>query len=120
MIAKGDLSEDFVCKKNQLGSIVYASPPLHSAWSTNMKALRISLILLLSCVLSMPVFAKGSHGGRSSSPHSHSSHASKKSHKSGSHDGQYQGGHGSSHKGGHYKNKKTGDHYRDRKHGTPK
>jgi hypothetical protein len=85
-----------------------------------MKALRISLILLLSCVLSMPVFAKGSHGGRSASTHSHSTHASKKSHASGSHDGQYQGGHGSSHKGGHYKNKKTDDHYGDRKHGTTK
>lgn len=74
-----------------------------------MKALRITLIILLSFVLSVPVFAKGSHGGRSSSPHSHSSHASRKSHASGSHDGHYEGG--------HYKNKKTGDHYRDRKHG---
>jgi hypothetical protein len=81
-----------------------------------MKALRISLVLLLSFVLSVPVFAKGSHGGRSSSSHSHSSHAPKKSHNAGSHDGRYEGGHGSSHKGGHYKNKKTSDHYRD--HGT--
>ena len=85
-----------------------------------MKSMRTILILLLSLVLSVPVFAKGSHGGRSSATHSHSLHASKKSHKSGSHDGQYQGGQGSSHKGGYYKNKKTGDHYRDRKHGTPK
>jgi hypothetical protein len=85
-----------------------------------MKSMRIILILLLSLVLSAPVFAKGSHGGRSSSPHSRSSHASKKSYKSGNHDGHYEGGHGSSHKGGHYKNKKTGDHYRDRKHGTQK
>jgi hypothetical protein len=83
-----------------------------------MKILRIILILLLSCVLSMPVFAKGSRGGRLTSTHSHSSHASRKSHSAGSHDGHYEGGHGSSHKGGHYKNKKTGDHYRDRKHGT--
>ena len=78
-----------------------------------MKVLRNSLILLLSCVLSLPVFAKGGHGGRSTSSHSHSPHASKKSHKSGSHDGHYTGGHGSSHKGGHYKNSKTGNHYRD-------
>jgi hypothetical protein len=83
-----------------------------------MKSMRIILILLLSLVLSVPMFAKGSHGGRLSSSHSHSPHASKKSHKSGSHDGHYEGGHGSSHKGGHYKNKETGDHYRDRKHGT--
>jgi hypothetical protein len=85
-----------------------------------MKALRIILIVLLSLVLSVPVFAKGSHGGRSSSPHGHTSHASKKSHKSGSHDGHYEGGHGSAHKGGHYKNSKTVGHYRDRKHGTSK
>jgi hypothetical protein len=85
-----------------------------------MKLARIVLVLLLSLALSVPVFAKGSHGGRSSAPHSHSSHVSKKSHKSGSHDGHYEGGHGSSHKGGHYKNKKTGDHYRDRQTGTPK
>lgn len=85
-----------------------------------MKVTRNLLVILLSLVLSVPVFAKGSHGGRSSAPHSHSSHVSKKSHKSGSHDGQYQGGQGSSHKGGHYKNSKTGNHYRDRKHGTAK
>jgi ABC-type nickel/cobalt efflux system permease component RcnA len=84
-----------------------------------MKALRIGLLVLLSLLLSVPVFAKGSHGGRSSSPHSHSSHASKKSHNSGSHDGHYERGHGSSHKSGHYNNKKTGDHYPDRKHDTP-
>jgi hypothetical protein len=64
-----------------------------------MKALIITPILLLSLVLSVPVFAKGSHGGRSSSSHSHSPHASKKSDKSGSHDGHYEGGHGSSHAG---------------------
>jgi hypothetical protein len=85
-----------------------------------MKALRITLVLLLSLILSVPVFAKGSHGGRSSSPHRHGSHSSKKSHFAGRHDGYYEGGHGSSHRGGHYKNKKTGDHYRNRKHGTSK
>jgi hypothetical protein len=78
-----------------------------------MKSLRITLILLLSLVLSVPVFAKGSPGGKYSSPHS--SHSSKKSHASGSHDGHYAGGHGSSHKGGHYKNSKTGNHYRNHK-----
>ena len=83
-----------------------------------MKFTRNLLVILLSLFLSVPVFAKGSHGGRSSTPHGHSSHASKKSYASGIHDGHYQGGHGSSHKGGHYKNKKTGKHYRDRKHGT--
>ena len=82
-----------------------------------MKALRISQILVLSCVLSMPVFAKGSRGGRSSSSHSHTPCASN---KAVSHDVRYQGGHGSSHKGGHYKNSKTGNHYQDRKHGTAK
>lgn len=85
-----------------------------------MKVTRNLLVILLSLFLSVPVFAKGSHGGRSSSPHSHSSHVSKKSHKAGSKDGHYEGGHGSSHKGGHYKNSKTGNHYRDRKHGTSK
>lgn len=85
-----------------------------------MKVTRNLLLILLSLFLSVPVFAKGSHGGRSRVPHSHSSHTSKKSHKSGSNDGQYQGGQGSSHKGGHYKNGKTGNHYRDRKHGTSK
>jgi hypothetical protein len=84
-----------------------------------MRSLRITLILLLSFILSVPVFAKGSHGGRSkSSPYA--THASKRSHRSGGHDGRYAGGHGSSHKGGHYKNKKTGNHYRDRQHGTSK
>ena len=83
-----------------------------------MKFMRMILILLLSIVLSVPVFAMGSHGGRSNSSHSHSYHASKKSHASGGHDGHYEGGHGSSHKGGHYKNKKIRDHYRDRKHGN--
>jgi hypothetical protein len=67
-----------------------------------MKALRITLFLLVSLILSVPVFAKGSHGGRSSSSHSHSSHASKKSHNAGSHDGHYEGGHGLYHKGGFY------------------
>lgn len=85
-----------------------------------MKVTRNLLVILLSLVLSVPVFAKGSRGGRSSAPHSRNSHASKKSHAAGRHDGHYQGGHGSSHKGGHYKNSKTGNHYRDRKHGTPK
>jgi hypothetical protein len=85
-----------------------------------MKVTRNLLVILLSLILSVPVFAKGSHGGRSSSSHTRSSHASKKSHKAGSHDGYYQGGQGSSHKGGHYKNSKTGNHYRDRKHGTTK
>jgi len=85
-----------------------------------MKSMRIIIILLLSLVLSVPVFAKGSHGGRPTSSHSHSSHPSKKSHAAGSQDGHYEGGQGSSHKGGHYKNKKTGNHYRDRKHGTSK
>jgi hypothetical protein len=68
-----------------------------------MKALRTILILVLSLVLAVPVFAKGAgHGGRSrSSSHTHFSHVSKKSHKSGSHDGQYVGGHGSSHEDGH-------------------
>jgi hypothetical protein len=92
-----------------------------------MKAVRTTLILLLTLVLSLPVFARG---GRSSGGHraSHSTrsrtssyshpHASRKSHSAGRHDGFYEGGQGSSHKGGHYKNKKTGDHYRDRKHGT--
>jgi hypothetical protein len=85
-----------------------------------MKVTRNLLVILLSLFLSVPVFAKGSHGGRSTSSHSHSPHASKKSHAAGSHDGRYQGGQGSSHKGGHYKNSKTGNHYRDRKHGTAK
>ena len=91
-----------------------------------MKAVRITLVFLLTLALSLPVFALG---GRSSGGHraSHStrshtssyhSHASRKSHASGSHDGHYEGGHGSSHKGGHYKNSKTGDHYRDRQHDT--
>jgi len=93
-----------------------------------MKAVRTTIILLLTLALSLPVFARGgrsggghraSHSTRShTSSYSHS-HASRKSHTSGSHDGHYQGGHGSSHKGGHYKSNKTGDHYRDRKHGTP-
>ena len=78
-----------------------------------MNVTRNLLLILLSLVLSVPVFAKGSHSGRSSSSHSQSSHTSKKSHAAGSHDGHYAGGHGSSHKGGHYKNKNTGgDHYR--------
>jgi hypothetical protein len=81
-----------------------------------MKAVRIALVLLLSLVLSMPVFARGSRGGIG---RSHTHHASRKSHSVGSHDGRYEGGQGSSHKGGHYKNRKTGNHYRDRKHGTP-
>jgi hypothetical protein len=88
-----------------------------------MKLVRITLILLLSLVLSLPVFARGGHGGRSghsSTRHSQTHNASKKSYAAGSHDGRYEGGHGSSHKGGHYKNNKTGDHYRDRKHGTSK
>jgi hypothetical protein len=106
-------------KKCATAGIVEPHPLNLTRSLPKMKALRITLVLLLSLLLSVPVFAKGSRGGRSSSPHSHSTHASKKSHKSGSHDGQYQGGHGSSHKGGHYKNKKTSDHYRDRKHGTP-
>ncbi len=84
-----------------------------------MKVTRNLLVILLSLLLSVPVFAKGSHGGRSSAAPK-SSHAPKKSHASGSHDGHYQGGQGSSHKGGHYKNGKTGNHYRDRKHGTTK
>jgi len=79
-----------------------------------------NLLVVLSLILSVPVFAKGSHGGRSSTLHTRSSHASKKSHKSGSNDGHYQRGHGSSHKGGHYKNSKTGNDYRDRKHGSSK
>src|SRR5579871_3031991 len=90
--------------------------PLNPGRSSSMKVTRNLLVILLSLVLSVPVFAKGSRGGHTSS--SHSSHGAKKSHKSGSHDGHYQGGHGSSHKGGHYKNSKTGNHYRDRKHGT--
>lgn len=57
-----------------------------------MKVTRNLLVILLSIFLSVPVFAKSSHGGRSTSSHSHSSHASKKSHKAGSHDGQYVGG----------------------------
>jgi hypothetical protein len=85
-----------------------------------MKVTRNFLVILLSLFLAVPVFAKGSHGGRSTSSHSHSPHAPKKSRAAGSHDGHYEGGHGSSHKGGHYKNNKTGNHYRDRKHGTAK
>jgi hypothetical protein len=94
-----------------------------------MKAVRTTLILLLFVALSFPAFASGGRSGgghRAShftrfhtSGDAHTSHASRKPHASGSHDGNYQSGHGSSHKGGHYKNKKTGDHYRDRKRGTP-
>jgi hypothetical protein len=69
-------------------------------------------IILLSFALVMPSVVVGQHH--------RGHHSSKKSHTAGSHDGTYQGGTGSSHKGGHYKNKKTGDHYRDRKDGTPK
>jgi hypothetical protein len=87
-----------------------------------MKSARILLVLLLSFVLTVPTLALkgGGRGGRSSGPHGHAHHASKKSHKAGSEDGQYEGGQGSSHKGGHYKNKNTDNHYRDRKHGTAK
>jgi len=86
-----------------------------------MKAVRITLVLLLSFVLSLPVFARGSRGGkgRTSTHLSQTHRVSKKSHTADSHDGRYEGGRGSSHKGGHYKNSKTGNHYRDRKHGTP-
>jgi hypothetical protein len=41
-----------------------------------MKVTRNLLVILLSLFLSVPVFAKGSHGGRSTSSQSHSSHAS--------------------------------------------
>jgi len=51
-----------------------------------MKAVGIVLVLLLFLVLSLPVFARGG-GRRSSLHHSHNSHASKKSHSSGSKDG---------------------------------
>jgi hypothetical protein len=57
-----------------------------------MKVTRNLLVILLSLILSAPVLAKGSHGGRSSTPHSHSSHASKKSHAAGSNDGHYEDG----------------------------
>jgi hypothetical protein len=57
-----------------------------------MKVTRNLLVILLSLILSVPVFAKGSHGGRSNAPHSHRSHVSKKSHAAGSHDGHYIGG----------------------------
>ena len=77
-----------------------------------MKSIRAITILLLSLVLSVPVFSRGARAGHPRSSHSHSYRSSKKSHKSGSHDGDYEGGHGSSHKGDHYKNKKTGNHYR--------
>ena len=81
------------------------------------------IVLLLAMLLAVVPFGfAGDHGGYRGPGHhsSHSSsHASKKSRPSGSQDGTYEGGRGSSHKGGHYKNSKTHNHYRDRKHGTP-
>jgi len=80
-------------------------------------------VLLLALFLaSVPyAFAGGpGHGHHSSHVRNHVKiHGSRKSHASGSNDGTYQNGLGSSHKGGHYKNPKTHNHYRDRKHGTP-
>jgi hypothetical protein len=80
------------------------------------------LVLLLAMLFAVVPFGF-SRGNGPGPGHHHSSHvnnhASKKSHTSGSHDGTYEGGRGSSHKDGHYKNQKTHNHYRDRKHGTP-
>jgi hypothetical protein len=51
-----------------------------------MKVIRNLLVILLSLFLTVPVFAKGSHGGHSNRPHGRY-HSSKKSHASGNHDG---------------------------------
>lgn len=57
-----------------------------------MKVRRITLVLLLSLILFLLVFAKGSHGGRSTLSHSQSSRASKTSQNTGSNDSRYEGG----------------------------
>lgn len=69
---KGIRSEiSFVNHRGELYLVRQLSNP---GRSRSMKATRNTLIILLSLVLSVPVFAKGSHRGRSSAPHS--SHAS--------------------------------------------
>ena len=48
-------------------AVSFRPHPLNPGRSSSMKAMRIILILLLSLALPLPVFAKGSHGARSSS-----------------------------------------------------